>query len=104
MEITECSISESKALVMPRDLMVIGAGAFEKTNATKVIINDECIEIGSRAFADSRVRMIRIPGSVTEISRDAFDGCGQIVVIAEADTQAAVFADEKGLIRVKPGF
>lgn len=103
-EITECSISESKALVMPRDLTAIGAGAFEKTNATKVIINDECIEIGSRAFADSRVRMIRIPGSVTEIAGDAFDGCGQIVVIAEAGTQAAVFADEKGLIRVKPGF
>lgn len=100
-QITGWAIEETGTLMMPEDLETIEDHAFENTDATTVVINDVCTKIGSRAFAASSVRTIVIPGSVTEIAKDAFDGCGKIMVAAEEGTEAANYALENGMILIR---
>lgn len=100
--ITGWAAEESGRIETPADLEAIEAGAFEGTDATTVILTEKCREIGSRAFAKSAVRTIRIPGSVETIEEDAFDECGRILIIAEEGTKAAEFAAEKGYLRIEP--
>ena len=53
------------------------------------------------AFADSAVRNIVIPGSVTSIEDDAFSGCENIMLIS-SDPVVKTFAADHGFIVVKP--
>jgi len=100
--ITGWDTEESGTIETPEELTTIEAGAFEGTDATTVILTENCREIGSRAFAGSAVRTIVIPAGVTEIERDAFDECGKILIIAEDETEAAELATEKGYLRITP--
>lgn len=61
-------------LELPHDLKIIEASAFEGVDAQMVILPDGCETIGPRAFANSSVRVVVIPGSVTAIDDTAFDG------------------------------
>ena len=60
-----------------------------------------CGTIGSRAFADSAVRVVEIPGPVVSIAEDAFDGCGKIMFIS-SDEKVRTYAEEHGFVVAAP--
>ena len=67
---------------------------------------DGCTTIGPRAFADCRnLVYVYIPASVTSIAEDAFEGCGEILVITEDESKARSYAESHGMscVRRQPG-
>lgn len=67
---------------------------FSKCSITKVVIPDNSVEIGFRAFADcSLMTSLYIPETVTAIGHDAFAGSGMTnPVIPESVTSIGVYA------------
>lgn len=74
-----CGISAlAGVLTLPDDLKTIEAEAFYgDTSVTEVILPEGLTTIGSKAFANSNVKWIYIPASVTSIADDAFSGIGK---------------------------
>ncbi len=75
--------------------------AFEKCAATTVKISGRCRIVGSRAFADSAVRTVHIPNSVTYIASDAFSGCARIIFRTNNQT-AVSYANSHGFLVLAP--
>ncbi len=70
-------------LDLPEDLTAIADQAFMgDKNLGTVVLPDTLKTIGSKAFADSSIRSITFPASVTSIADDAFDHCA--IVYAHA--------------------
>ena len=85
--------------VLPAGLKVIEEQAFYgDTSVDEVIVQEGTETIGAQAFAHSSLSAITLPGSVTSIADDAFDGCGEVEVSAQEGTYAYDWAVEKGLI------
>ena len=61
-----------------------------------------CERIGSRAFAESAtLKVVLIPGSVTQISADAFDGCAEdLVILTDEGSAAHMLAAQNGMLFV----
>ena len=78
----------SGTLILPEDLITIENEAFSEIPAQKIIISNNCTNIGNRAFAGSDVVLAVIPGSVTSIMADAFDGCPLLTVITDRPESA----------------
>ena len=81
-------------IITPASLTVIEAEAFEGIAAQVVRISDQVTSIGPRAFADSALRQIWIPSSVTDISESAFDGCDQVIIFCRSGSTAHAWADD----------
>ena len=64
----------------------------------KVVIPEGCVEIGSRAFADSGIISIEMPGSVARIAADAFEHVENLSVSAQPGTMAYSWALQQGWI------
>lgn len=76
-------------LTLPSALKVIREEAFyQASSVKKVIIPEGATEIGPRAFAQSTLQEITIPGSVTSIADDAFEGCGNLIATVENNSYA----------------
>lgn len=99
--ITGWKIDETGTLAIPGSLTSIPEQAFYHHAATRVILPKGCKEIGSKAFANSAVRAIEIPGPVTYIADDAFEGCQDVMFISN-DKKVKVFAANHGFIVVDP--
>lgn len=85
-----CQVTVLGGLMLPDDLIEIGEEAFEGIDADVVVIPGHCEEIGRRAFADcSSLTDIYIPKSVVTISRTAFAGCDESLVIHGAPGSVA---------------
>ena len=90
-------------LELPESLTIIDEEAFYGTDSIdEVLVHDEVTEIRSKAFADSSLTEINLPGSIEYIADDAFDGCEDVAVTAEQGTYAFDWAVEKGYIKVAP--
>ena len=63
-------------LILPSNLTRIEAECFSGDPAIRQVeLPDGVTHIGARAFADSGLRTILLPASLTDIANDAFDGC-----------------------------
>ena len=72
--------------ILPGNLKIIEDNAFDGITAQKVEIQDGCTSIGSEAFANCRrLRMIRIPSSVTKIDDTAFSGCTNLTIYGSSN-------------------
>ena len=82
----------------PDDLRIIEEEAFKGTPEEVIQLTDSVEKIGKRAFAEcTNLRKIYIPGSVTEIAPDAFDGCPEdMIIFGEQGSAAYTLAREKG--------
>lgn len=95
--VREAPSGDLTTLALPAGLRKIEAEAFAGTNAQRIIIPAGCTEIGSKAFAyNHSLVSVVIPASVTSIAHDAFLGCEDIIIETPANSDAAVFAGEKG--------
>lgn len=93
------SAEEHLIITLPNELKVIEEESFYGTKSIeKVIIPDGTTFIGSRAFADSSIKEIVIPDSVESIEEDAFDGCNNLMVVANSGTYAYRWAEKHGFI------
>ena len=79
----------------------ISVQAFYHQGATTIILPKGCGTIGSKAFADSAVRTVVIPGPVTTIADDAFEGCTDILFISSDET-VKTFATKHGFVVAAP--
>ncbi len=72
-----CAAADTEGrAVLPASLKEIRAEAFLNDPAIeKVVVPEGTEKIGSRAFAESGLKEIEIPESVTYIADDAFEGC-----------------------------
>ena len=96
------NLTEKGTLKLPALLKKIPVSGFENISSTTVIVPKGCSAIQSRAFANSGVRTITIPSTVTEIAADAFYGCGRIIVKTEIGSKAEEYALQKGMIVLHP--
>ncbi len=67
-------------------------------------IADSVKRIGFRAFAQSSLRYVYIPSSVTLIEEDAFDQCPRLACLTPADSYAAGWCDAHGVARYAPDY
>ena len=89
----------SDTIQLPGQLEIIGAEAFYgDISIDQVILPDGVKEIHSKAFANSSLEEIYLPGSITYIADDAFDEPQYVRVSAEKGTYAYAWAVEHGYI------
>jgi len=85
-------------LILPSDLVRIEEEAFAGSQVVSVVCPVGLLSIGSRAFAGCEtLRLIVIPGSVTEIAGDAFEGASGFTISGEAGSRAEEVAGEIGV-------
>ena len=89
-------------LDLPDDLTEIGERAFEGTDAANVLVPAGCLTIGNYAFANSSVQCVTIPNAQTEIGEGAFDGCEPLMIIAPDGSEAAEYAEDNNILRLRP--
>ena len=91
--------AESKVMKLPAGLKIIRREAFQGSPAECFVLPDGCVEIGERAFADcAKLRQVKIPASVTTIADNAFEGCGEgLVIVAPKGSMAESFAQAHGI-------
>ena len=85
-------------LVLPSMLEGIESEAFAGGAFGSVYCPETVKAIGARAFADcAALREVAIAAADVQIDAAAFDGCGEIVIIAPRGSTAHEFATENGL-------
>ena len=86
-------------LTLPDGLGIVEESAFEGAAAfDRIQLPDEILEIRSRAFAESGVREINLPASLTFIADDAFEDSELEIVMVPAGCYAYDWAVENGYI------
>ena len=86
---------ESSELIIPlaQNEKTIEALAFqERTDLETVIVREGTTSIGSKAFAQSSIRVVYLPDSVAQIANDAFEGCLNLKVYASEASYAYAWA------------
>lgn len=85
--------SEGGSLVLPSSLRTVEQEAFYQDSSLRsVIIQEGTDAINTRAFANSGVWEIVLPGSLSYISSDAFSGCNLSYVYAPLNSYAYKWA------------
>ncbi len=85
--------AQAATLKLPSGVKTIEAEAFYgDTSLYEVVLPDGLTTIGSKAFANSSLRKINLPASITNIAPDAFNGCDMGNVLVRAGTYAANYA------------
>lgn len=76
----------------------VPAYCFAECGIPSMRLPSTCQSIGHYAFLNcSGLLRVDIPDSVTEIADDAFSGCGNVTIVAPADSAAAQYAQSKGI-------
>lgn len=79
----------------------IPRSAFENTRSLYTAsLPDSCKSISTRAFYESGIQAIDIPGTVSYIDNDAFyreNGLGSLTFYCPDDSNAAIYADQKSI-------
>ena len=90
---------ESKVMKLPAGLKSIQQEAFRDCAAESIVLPDGCTEIGAKAFAAcAGLRRVEIPASVAVIAEDAFEGCGnELVIVTPKGSAAERFAQAHGI-------
>ena len=95
-----CAYADGKeTFMLPSELKIIDEQAFSgDASLEKVVVPEGTLEIRSRAFADSSVIEIELPGSLEIIAEDAFEGCGVYSMMAPEGSYAYEWGVEHGFI------
>ena len=90
---------EVPTLTLPAKLEAIEAEAFAGNAFVCVVIPEGCKTIGSAAFMDcAQLRFVEIPASVATIAANAFEGCGDgLIIVTVSGSEAERFADAQGI-------
>ncbi len=92
------SAMDGKRMDAPGAMTVIEEEAFAGSGFQYVYLGSRVERIEGRAFAGcTSLKAIHIPGSVTQIAADAFDGCGSVVILCDADSAASAFAVRRNI-------
>ena len=93
-----CGIAQADDLVLPTNLQSIEEEAFYgDASLDRVILPRGLESIGPRAFADSSVRVIYLPGTLYEVAENAFDGTSLQGVIVDEGSWVSGWAEQQGL-------
>jgi len=85
-------------ITLPDDLTEIGSKAFANTKLTAVTIPNGCTTIAAKAFASNKSLVyVYIPNSVESIASDAFAGCKNVAIYCNSGSAAEKFAQSNGL-------
>jgi len=102
MIVFSASADTNSRLVLPADLSIIEAEAFEGVSGIgEVVLPEGITTIGAAAFANSSITTINLPASLTSIADDAFDGCSALTVTADVGTYAYTWAEAHGFIKTE---
>ena len=86
-------------LTLPAGLKTVDTEAFYGVKGfEKLVIPEGVTEIRSRAFANSSVKSISFPVTLTSIAEDAFDGCGMFNVSVTVGSYAYRWCLDHGYI------
>jgi len=100
-------VAFADTLTLPAAIKTIEEEAFcGDSSLDEVVLPEGATTIGKRAFADSSLKRIDIPGTVTEIADDAFAGTTDLTIHAEAGTYAVDYARAHGITldsNIEPG-
>jgi len=95
---TQMALGATGMLTLPGELKTVDVETFYGDKSLKdVSIPYGVTRIMNRAFANSSVEHVVIPGSVQYIAPDAFDGCDAVRICAPEGSYASSWASEKGL-------
>lgn len=84
-------------LYLPMDLVEIQESAFQGGTFTEVYLGEAVRFVGSHAFADCiNLWLVYFSTDDVTITEDAFVGCGDLVFVAHADSDAAKYAAAHG--------
>ena len=87
-------------LTLPEDLTSIEAEAFYgDTSLGDVILPEGVTAIGERAFADSSVKSIALPSTLTDIDPTAFENCEGLTAYVESGSTAEAWCAENSVNR-----
>ena len=88
----------AKEISLPSTLETIGAGAFEYSAFSEIIIPEGCVSIRERAFQYiDGLKKVVIPGSVTNIAPEAFEGNDKLTLYVYKKSFAEVYAKDCGI-------
>ena len=87
--------------VLPEDIKVIEANAFENTGAETIYIPEGCERIGDGAFADTEAAVIFVPNSVESIGDDAIPQ--DVCIYTPAGSFASIWARQNDRWCEEPG-
>jgi len=86
-------------IVVPKYLTRIDEEAFSDCRFTSVKLSEGILSIGEKAFINCNcLEYIVIPGSVTYIADNAFDGIPNLTIYCEKDSYAESYAIRKGIV------
>ena len=93
-------LAADNTLTLPQAIQIIEQEAFYgDTSIDKVVLPEGITEIRARAFAGSTLTEINLPGSLTFIAEDAFDGPEKVSLNANSGTYAFMWAINHGYIQ-----
>ena len=83
---------------LPSGMTTIREEAFAGVACTDLVLPDDLVSIGARAFADCAALInVYLPASLTDIADDAFEGCSdQVTFICPEGSAAQAYAQEHG--------
>ena len=91
-------VRELNTLTLPAYLTTIEDEAFVGANMERVILAENVINIGNRAFAECEsLLIVRMPDSIVSIADDAFEDCENVTFICESENVAAAYAVEHNI-------
>ena len=90
------TLAACKIYSFPDMLTNIESEALMNTPAEIIILPNTNISIGERAFSNSNIYAVVVTGDIISAEVNAFEGCGKIIFIADADSNAAVWAEANG--------
>ena len=89
-----CVYAAAGTLTLPTEVKEIQQEAFSgDTSLDEVVLPDGIVTIGSKAFSNSSVKRIYLPGSLKRIAFDAFEGCSGVIGWGTDYTYASDFCD-----------
>lgn len=98
MLLSSYGIALADTIRLPSQLKQIGDEAFcGDTSLDEVDIPWGTTAIGSRAFANSGIRRIQIPDTVSVIADDAFEGALDVIIVSSSRSYAKAYAKAKAL-------
>ncbi len=84
-------------VTVPDGISGIASGAFS-SGATSIIINEDCLWIGTHILADcTELAWIQIPNSITHLEVETFEKLPDLQISCDAVSYAAKFAQENSL-------
>ena len=79
-------------VIIPKNVKVIGEGAFEGCSVMALIMHDGVKEIRENAFRNCRIfNRIYIPKGVKKIGEDAFYNCPNLTIRVETGTDTSLW-------------